>query len=171
MEKQLFIGEKKPSKEHFVKPQNWEIAKPIGGFWTSTYLGSELGSSWAQWCLEETFGYGEKGAFPSWLVIPSPDVSCYVIETYEDLDILMNKYRRRIHPNIDIYTLDWIKLSKEYDCIQLTEAGQWNTRLTMPYNLYGWDCESTIWLNWKIESIIPLGTQNFILDSEIEGSV
>lgn len=33
------------------------------------------------------------------------------------------------------------------ECIHLTESGQWNTRLTRPLNLYGWDCESILILN------------------------
>lgn len=48
--------------------------------------------------------------------------------------------------NFEMIAVDW-------DIIWLTKQGMRETHLTMPFNLYGWDCESSVWLRDKFEVI------------------
>jgi len=49
--------------------------------------------------------------------------------------------------------IDFEKLSQAYDGIWLTEQGNAATRLSFPYNLYSWDCESILWFRWCFERV------------------
>lgn len=130
--------------------------KPQGGLWTSTFLGREELSGWAQWCRVESFGY-EKADL--WLLTPDPAAEVYVVDTYRDLDMLHRLYGRTHRWEgmngewwEDPY-LDWPLIAERWSGVRLTDEGQWATRLTDPYNLYGWDCESTLWLRWSFTDI------------------
>lgn len=57
-----------------------------------------------------------------------------------------------------LVTMRWLKFSemaKQFDGMHLTDNGQWATRLP-PFdspNLYGWDCESTLWFRWAFDKV------------------
>jgi hypothetical protein len=164
MRKQLFICKEVPSKDLFnpiVQNEYSPLNKALGGLWTSTYVGRKYGSSWVQWMLEEGWGYEEGEKAPAWLLCANMDARIYHIDTYKDLDILMQEYGKPIYKGSDLQVLDFIKLSKDFDAIHLTARGQEATRLSMPYNLYGWDCESTFWLKWKFDLVEWLGEIEF----------
>lgn len=55
---------------------------------------------------------------------------------------------------------DFELLAKHFDVIHLTENGQYETRLNHP-DLYGWDCESSLWLNWAVEKVEDLGIKQY----------
>lgn len=143
--------------------------KPRGGLWTST-LSGEQGSAWVQWCLSEGFDCDrEDPTWPScWGLDPDPQARIVVIDSYGDLRGLCLKYGRTHTfgedadggPFHDTYP-DWTLLAEHYDAVHMTEEGQWATRLSEPLNLYGWDCESTLWLRWAFTSVKLLGAVTF----------
>lgn len=73
----------------------------------------------------------------------------YTINTYKDLEWLMERYKDNNSFSFKP-TLDFERISKDYDVIELTEAGQWETRFSHPFNLYGWDVESILVLNFDV---------------------
>lgn len=148
-----------------VKTPEYPRWKPrSGGLWTSTYLGV-LGSDWIRWCRSESFycnGNGDEG-FRVWLLEPDRDARIYEIDSYADLERLVEGYPQ--HPEDELADLHlgvftqpaWGEVAADYDAIHLTEEGQWATRMTHPLSLYGWDCESTLWLRWAFASWRDLG--------------
>lgn len=132
-----------------VRSREFPHVKPAngGGLWTSTWH-PEHGSEWVQWCLSEEFDCDRANpVFRIWTIEPSPGARIYEIDTYADLKRLVAAYPHTDHhrswPSAHPH---WQHVASDYDAIHLTDAGQWATRLTHPLNLYGWDCESTLWL-------------------------
>lgn len=144
-------------------------AKPSGGFWTSTWRGAE-GSSWVQWCLGESYGISQRerrSAYPN-LLVPRADARVYEINSYADLEWLVRRYpyqggddaiRSIAYP--DLKFPSWEAVARDFDAVNLTDAGQWATRLSDPLNLYGWDCESTLWLRWCFADVVQLPPQRW----------
>lgn len=164
LKEQLFMSKTFPSIEEFRPIENRHFVKPKGGLWTSTYL-NEFGSSWVQFCLS---GYqiaiSNKKPF---LLTPSKDTRIYVVNSYNDLVYLMENYKQ-CHPSSDSYQqptthfIDFEEISLDYDAIHLTDEGQWETRLSQPHNLYGWDVECTLWLNWSFDYVKMLENGEFL---------
>ena len=92
----------------------------------------------------------------------------YTIDSYADLQTLCRMYGRtetfgedsKYGPFHDTFP-DWSLVAERYDGVHLTDEGQWATRLSHPLNLYGWDCESTLWLRWVFDSVEELGRRTF----------
>lgn len=140
--------------------------KPGGVLWTSTWTGEQYGSDWIQWCLDNNY---RDNPFDCYLLTPDPAARIYTIDSLADLlalqvnhvripdDILEDERTGKIKFDGFWRTrfVDFASVSKVYDAIHLTEEGQWKTRLSMPADLYGWDCESTCWFrgNFTIESV------------------
>lgn len=146
--------------------------KPVGGLWTSTF-DERYGSGWVQWCLAEEFGRSRGDpVFPIWTLDPNPEARVYEVDSYADLEALHERYgdfapppRSRL-PIFDLSHfgvpwLDWHRIAEDFDAVHLTEEGQWATRLTAPLNLYGWDCESTLWLRWAFVCTRDLGPMSY----------
>jgi hypothetical protein len=153
---QLFCGSKpEESKITLVKNRSM-FPKPDGGLWTSTYIPPRM-SSWIYWCKMADFRKYSKGEF--WKVSPQEDIRCATIDTLGDLRALEDSYTAEPiegFPKLTLFSsLDFEKLSQDYDVIHLTENGEGETRYSMP-GFYGWDCESVLWLNWKIASVEAL---------------
>lgn len=132
------------------------LNKPSGGMWTSSrrYHGS---SAWIEWCENERF---ETGVHRKWLLTPDPDARVAEVDDEPDLWALHERFGVKEPIGNDghhLYGLDFYKMSKEFDGIHLTDEGQWRTRNTQPYNLYGWDCESTVWFNWSFNEVVDGG--------------
>lgn len=120
-----------------------------------------------QWCLEEQYGRGrsDDGSFAEcWLLDPRPDARIFTICCYADLHNLVGRY-----PNSEqrsygaIAYPDWEAIACDYDGVRLTEMGQWDTRLSDPFDLYTWDCESTLWFRWAFDHAELLGERVFDL--------
>jgi hypothetical protein len=160
-------NESAPDEKYFRAVEGTEHpqAKPPAttGFWTSTY-DPRTGSGWVQWCLDEEFCCDRANpVFPLWTLEPDPVARIYTVDTYADLEALVAEYpHRRDYPNrgygawTDLKP-NWEHIARDYDAVHLTEEGQWATRLTHPLDLYGWDCESTLWLRWMFLSATYLG--------------
>jgi hypothetical protein len=146
----------------------WVKPRP-GGFWTSSLLDDGT-SSWLQWCLTEDFG---GPAFDLWELDPDPGATVYTIDSYADLQALA----KRFPPVCDHLRpcrewsmgsgLSWRRVAEAYDAVRVTEEGQWATRLSMPLNLYGWDCEATIWFRWKFTGWRHVGVRTFERPEEV----
>mgnify|MGYP001339312718 CR=1 FL=1 len=142
---QLFSGSKIDINK-FVPPKNINyFNKPLGGLWTSTYNSdSEFKSDWIRWCADN---------MPHWIKktarIISVDDSANIFEIDNECDLyyLYREYSFNYGHVCMFDYLDYTKISNDFDAIHLTYMGEYYTRYCEPVNLYGWDCESTLWLN------------------------
>lgn len=155
---QVFVGPEKPSRERF-KPitenpgPGWTKPRPKkgGGFWTSTYTGRETISDYVQFVKRE--GLGFKPGSKAYLLEPDPDARIFEIRSYTDLEALAKKYGIG---RGDEFTFDFVKMAQDFDAIHLTrEALPEVTNMNKKYSLFGWDTESTLWLNFKVRPYKP----------------
>jgi len=138
------------------------LYKPKGGFWTSTYTPNEKYiSAWVEWCSSEEPGW-LVGKY--YIVYPKKEAKIFRINSYKDLSYLFENYPLTEHEFLDLmpkYTkfIDWVKVSKDFDAVHMTEKGELIARgnctffLQDGYSLYGWDCESTLWFRDVFEKI------------------
>jgi hypothetical protein len=134
-----------------------------GGLWTSSLLDDGT-SGWIRWCLGESF---QGPTWDIWHLDPDPAARVYVIATYADLAWLAERFPpqcdhdRPCPDGIGASGVSWRRVATAYDAVQVTDDGQWVTRLSVPLSLYGWDCEATLWFRWRFTSIRHLGRQTF----------
>lgn len=150
----LYVGPTAPSAEKFEPVVNREHSwtKPkSGGLWTSPPHPTH-GSHWIDWCVNESFG---ERPFHLWELVATEPVNAFVVDTYADLQALYDRFG--IGENEYDHGFDFEAIGREYDALHLTDEGQWRTRLSMPLNLYGWDCESTLWFRWVFSQVTDLG--------------
>ena len=125
--------------EKFGTITNRVFIKPSGGLWTSP-IDSEFG--WKDWCECENFR--SCTTENSFTLKFKPKSKILVIDTLLDLEsipMVKGPYSFFQHfPNFEL-------ISKCKDAIWLTINGEHETRLSHPYSLYGWDCESVLILN------------------------
>lgn len=171
---QLWVGRGANSRdalgpEHFNpvthKYEDYPNVKPKGGLWTSTYH-PEHGGGWVQWCIGEEFECDRNDPTwqNCWLLEPDPAARVFEIDTYDDLERLCDLYGHtdpeRVGRHRSTYP-DWARVAEDFDAVHLTDEGQWATRMTMPLDLYGWDCECTLWFRWAFTDARSLGPQTF----------
>jgi hypothetical protein len=126
--------------------------KPFGsGLWTSPF---KRCYSWLTFLIQDGWCPGDVPLerCDYWLIDPEPTARVYVIDDLLDLRRLLDAHGHAPLRKFGM-TRQWIDFtsaSLEYDAIHLTENGQWATRLTEP-NLYGWDVECVLWLNWALD--------------------
>lgn len=165
MEVQLYIGYRETTEILHPSPiSNLGMGitnKPDGGLWTSTF-DPRYGSGWVQFCYAEDVFVPDNELWMSTLVYPRDDVRVYDINTLADLEMLIWRFPAK-YPEFRSYSdvVNYEAASEFYDAIHLSDAGQWNTRLTVP-NLYGWDCECTLRLNPAFSHIRVLGKAYYI---------
>lgn len=163
-EPQLFVGEDEPIREKFHPATNREHGwiKPVGGLWTSTYRPETQDSEWVEWCIAESFS--EPSTLQWSLLTPKQDARVAIVDTLADLQRFLASYEY----SQSLYSrfLDFDSLARDYDGMHLTSSGQWATRLSMPDNLYGWDCESTVWFRWCFEQVERIETPVLMLQSK-----
>lgn len=157
---QVHVGAQ-PTREGFKAPTEWRVcSKPkSGGFWTSS-LTEDGTSGWIDWCRGEEWGEVDQ---KHWWRLSTPiGTPVLVIDTYEDLERLDARYGRPMYPESPIRLLDFdAMVADRWAGLHLTEAGQWATRLSDPINLYGWDCESTLWFQWHFAAPTPIDRVHF----------
>ncbi len=119
------------------------------GMWTSTYTPENPDGicDWARWCNIE--GFREWQWRTGYVYEVRRGLRIIEIDSLRDLLALLDEYGLpdpismmrpiRFFPN-------WERLARKFDAVHLTEQGQWDTRMTRPHSLYGWDSESTLWL-------------------------
>jgi hypothetical protein len=145
--------------------------KPTGGFWTSTY-DERTGSGWIQWCLAEQFGCERDETWSNlWRLQPAAGARIYTIDDYGDLAELVERFPHSSeYPWARVYPR-WPEVAEHYDAVHLTASGEVRTRWDtpeMPLSLYGWDCESTLWLRWAFESVERIAPAAFDYVDELE---
>lgn len=136
-------------------------SKPYeGGLWTSTF-DERAGSAWTRWCLAEEFCIDSSDpSWPNcWLLHPRADARIYTVDSYSALELLCASYGRSARGGTTYP--DWLAVAEDYDAVHLTGGGQVVTHLSVPLNLWGWDCESTLWFRWAFESAEYIGRQTF----------
>jgi len=165
LETQLFICNAAPMPELLQPINNGDgkrsiFVKPLGGMWTSTWLEEIQGSDWVEWCRSETFG--DPNVLRWHLLTPSPDARIAVIDSVSDLLALLHQYPREMHPLLSSFAgryLDYERMTVDFDAIHLTARGQRHTHLSIQADLYGWDCECTLWFRWcfiEVKQIVPV---------------
>lgn len=165
LQTQLHIGKQKPAVNCMTPIQNRAFIKPYGGIWTSTFLGEKEGSEWVQWCLSEQFGFGADGDFPAWLLYPIEHPNLFVVDSYADLEKAIESFGYPIYEGSSMVLLNYEKMvAAGFDGFHLTARGRWETHHSFPHNLYGYDCESTIWFRWAFEKVENLGVRQFAAD-------
>lgn len=165
---QLRVGRAQPEPTLLRPVNNTDDclgAKPKGGLWTSSYS-REHGSDWIRWCESEDFRVPGTWHGPStwrgWLLEPDEFARVLVIDSLRTLRSVLKQYwRLSLFAPIDSPKLDFEKLAQDFDAVSLTEKAEWATRHSEP-NLYGWDCESTVWFRWCFTTVraisIPVRT-------------
>jgi hypothetical protein len=154
---QVFLGSVEPNEERFNPPvtSNIGVTKPAtGGFWTSSPT-DEI-SGWAKWSGGANVITGERGM---WVLTPDPAAEIAEIDSLDDLAHLHQVYglSRDFDGGERRHWLDYGLMAEMYAGVRLTDEGQWRTRRTQPYNLYFWDCESTLWLRWAFVGVESKG--------------
>ena len=121
------------------------VNKPYGVFWTSSYKQKYKGSEWTDY---------KKKKFPDWhssmgaVFKVKSGAKILKIRNHKDYMKIQKKFPMRVEcPSGELY-LNWKKVSKKYDGVQL--AGS-----TMSIPMLGqWDVESTAWFNMsKLEFV------------------
>lgn len=141
---QVILNDIQLNKNLFKPIKNAHHIKPKGGLWSSTYTPDEkYVSEWHEFCGEE---FNNKLTKYMSIFEFKNNTKVYQIDDYDDLACLYNQYSYRYKDYFDF--LDYEKLSEKFDVINLTSRGQWETRLTNPYHLYGWDVECCLIMNF-----------------------
>lgn len=155
---QVFIGPTRPDPERFDEPTNRDdlSIKPAGGLWTST-LRDDGGCAWLDWCRANDWGPADDDHI--YVLEPEPNARVIVIDGVDDMRSAQDTFARvDLHPAISrsFAALDYEEIAETYDAVHVTDQGQRETRFSRP-GLYGWDCESTVWLRWAFESVVDRG--------------
>jgi len=154
----IILGIKELSKDKFVPIKNREcFNKPIGGLWCCPYTPDrEYISAWQEWCL----GNGEEEWLSNDAVIITlkEDAMYWCIDDQEALQDIIDivgeqedKMFKLCGMKMNTY-IDFEEAKKTFDAIYLTANGQWKTRMPDErnwLNLYGWDCESVLLMNYE----------------------
>ena len=153
--RQLYIGRKKPTCADFTPPFDTDpaINKPQGGFWTSTWTGQPNLSPWVRWAAAKgSYTNDEKG----WIVNPSKGARLAVIDSREDFEKVLAEYgvgKEGTDP-----VIDFVGISHEYDGLWATANAVHSLCSTdRQANLSSWDVESTVWFDWQVETVEPVG--------------
>lgn len=153
----LTIGINNISKDQFKSIQNIrDFVKPKGGLWTSPYTpNSEYYSAWHEWCIHEDFNSGLSK--DSVIVELKKYAMYYVIDSQNDLKDFIeivgeceSEFTKSTGHKFAVYP-NWENASAMFDAIYLTQKGAWDTHIPFEnreYNLYGWDCETVLILNF-----------------------
>lgn len=125
--------------------------KPAACLWTSTHTpDAEHLCDWQRWCDSEEYGFGVCAS-----IITVGPARIFTIDGLDALTEFMT--RQVINPTmadfaakhgVDNYSVDWTATTRAWDAdaLRVTYDGHWETRYTLPFNTYGWDCESTAWI-------------------------
>lgn len=156
----LFVG-KRPEQRLFTPPSMERHpsrinGKPSGGLWTSPETGPGR-SAWLDWCRDEM---PHRPRYQRMWRLTATSPRIYTINTFADLKHAIQRWPHQCYPDVppwsslaDEWEIDYVAMADEYDAVELTDDGQWATRLSFPENLYGWDVASILWLRWMFDSV------------------
>lgn len=151
MKTQVVVSREAIGVDKFTSPYgNLGNNKPVsGGLWTSSLTDSGK-SSWLEFAESEDF-YSDDDSLKVYSVEFSNEARLLTIDSEDDYKQALKKYGVATdnvkHPLAIIskapHILDFEKIKKDYDALSLTQKGLHNNY----FSFYGWDCESTVWLN------------------------
>lgn len=145
MKTYIHYGHKEYKPELFTKISNIPaMAKPSGGLWASD-INAEFG--WKDWCVENDFR--ECNSKDAFYFILNDNARVLTINSKEDLDDLP-KVKDKYNLSSIWTMLDFEKLSKKYDAIEVNISNDYN----LYYALYGWDCDSILVMNPDVVRVI-----------------
>lgn len=140
-------------KERFelgdIKPLSEEpncLNKPQGGLWGCH------GTEWYDWCQAEGFRCYPK--YIEWELDKSAQV--LVLNDLSDLDWVQDKYGADEKITDTWKIIDWIKVSKDYDAVEVTEYAAYDLHLASshsnPLGYNAWDVPSIcVWNMDKVK--------------------
>jgi hypothetical protein len=118
--------------------------KPFGGLWLSPANNND----WFNWCIENEFRLHE--LITSFTVTLKPTAKVLTINSYSDLKFIVEHSKYGMSKMIvEGRVPNFENLAQDYDAMYLTKKGLNETHLSLPYNLYGWDCESILLFHYK----------------------
>jgi len=144
------------------------FTKPKGGLWASPINAKE---SWKEWCERNDFHLEllEK----SFIFVLKPDTRVLYIDDVKQLENLPKVENPAIFENFNLWVcLDFEKLSKEYDAIEITLSEEKSDRKEfwggLYDKLYGWDCDSICIMNPECINTNPEITVTPIVEQKPE---
>jgi hypothetical protein len=152
---QLHLGKLHPLEKIHHPIKNYIQCKAIGGVYTSTYMGKELGSAWLQWCLCNEFNLPKDNIWKGWIMEVKEDANIFVVDSIEDMHFLYDRYSFQLIEGYDVPHLNIELMQEDYDGLQITAHGEAVTRHPSMFDfemvdrkkrmrsMYGWDIEST----------------------------
>lgn len=152
-----------PDPSRFRPVQNlltFRRVKPVRltGFWTSP-LRADGACGWIEYLTYEDWWPHGRTDPPAYLLEPASDLRVLTIDSYADLEEAVAAFPSEEPDRDDGFGDRGIDFEAAagagYDAVYLTDAGQWAPRLTVPLSLYGWDCESVLWLRWRFTDTRP----------------
>ena len=149
--KYLTLGKKAITKESWDDIKNEVFVKPFGGLWASCYI--EKGEFKSQWHEFAVKGLSSKDYNYGVVFNLKENAKIYIIDTYDDFANLLKDNKEsteldELFKSLKFSFLDFEKLATTYDAIFLTSKGERETRSMTRANLYGWDVESLLVLNF-----------------------
>jgi len=141
--KYIHYGHKNFDIKKFDKIENRPLSvKPLGGFWGSR---EDTDIGWLQWCTGNEFCMERLET--SFTFTLSKNAKVLTIDNFTQLKDLPLNTDSPIDVPMSWVTLDFEKLAKEYDAIEVLLSKDWNK---LYFGLYGWDCDSILIFNPSI---------------------
>ncbi|WP_336769700.1 hypothetical protein [Bacillus bombysepticus] len=162
MKKQLYVGKGEPTEQNIgVITNNFEINKPLGGFWTSTFINEQVGSEWVK--LSKNIYTKYNSATRVFALAVSKDAKVAHVESMDDYEELLKKYRLEmddpILASISIFSnlIDFELLSRDYDGFRISQRAVSIAKGSLKYiSLGAYDSESTVWFRWCFDKVEEL---------------
>ncbi|GAB6456217.1 hypothetical protein bcgnr5390_12080 [Bacillus luti] len=162
MRKQLYVGKGEPTEQNIrVIKNDIEINKPIGGFWTSTFINEREGSDWVRYSKNILTRYNS--STKAYTLTVSKDARIAQVNSMDDYEELLRKYKLEmadpILASISIFSnlIDFELLSKDYDGFQISQKAVSMAKGSFKYiSLGAYDCESAVWFRWCFDKVEEL---------------
>lgn len=153
-------------KEEFKKElfkfdhrDRWITNKPNGGLWASPLrYNDEFLSAWEEWCIREEFMISSLEKYIQFKL--KENAKILTIDSTAAYIKIMESYRQM---TIDKYSLDFEKISKDFDAVLLTENASIEMHLGLLYSNGNYNYRD--FNAWDVESIVILNFDAIDLDS------
>ena len=164
--KWVTLGKKSLNKEYFIKPRNRShFIKPLGGLWASPLkIQGNFISAWHEWCYYNMEEWLDDNAVVYEL---KDNAKILTIDSLNDLEEVLKTDYVDSKFGTSEKNLNFQTLANKYDAIYLTEKGEAETRWS-ENNLYGWDCESLLILNFDCIENIEYKSISKLLNGDVK---
>lgn len=151
----------------YAGQETLSVGKPRGGFWTSSLTPGGQ-TEWKKLLkTNDTMKIvmTDPKTKKELIIQPNPNAKIFQIDTYKDVKTLYDKYPYEVYggemdkyggwKNPPIKDIDWIRVAKDYDAVNITEKAA--NKLIFGTPAAGgknpWDVESTVWFNPAFKEI------------------